>query len=1115
MRRSVTQFFLLAATATVALGLGVGCEDGPSQTFNSAPSGAGGIWNGPAGGAIAIDGGTFASGATQTTTTQVGGQNANILCTAAQEKNVWVQNFTAPIEPPGLAGGLDIAGGPTGNGVLGYDPSCLSYNSCNPSSTHGTYDPTKETWTGATVEQAEALLCQAVAYAPYYGTTNTVAWGESEELGCLYNTNSRQITDLLFQYGYVGTADATSTDGKTKYSISMNNTPISMTNAGGTTQLLFNWSSEAALSAQVNAMYDAYRNTYSPTFPADPDCIAAGHCIVGNNYGQGGYIWFTPLNLTFFVNTTVGTPQANSTPTLMDLGLLKVLPFSNAAVTMKLDSIGPVALQKNVSGTSAMCQYQLGQTFQEFDTNCLEPAGATASTNAIAKSKLFGAMSHSDEAYIFDIVGVDPQFTATLGPYQVIADGQRPSPNDIAYQLTVDQEVLGVLTNDFANNVYTPPPATAITCATNADCNTTYPSCFTPSGGGSPYCTAKDWHGIGLVSLEWAQTVQEYMQTNAGVNTQLGDPACIAWLGAVIAATTTGTAPPSPPAGKVCSGLEGIVTSAPPNTVPHGTAVTLGGKSVTADMTINALGSNALNVDPTLAVGLKPGTWYAVFCTAPGDPTTGTGYSGCFGGQNGDPLGGFYFDTMEWAVQLALPFMTPATPDVKEALLNRRFFFQEWILAVIKYLESVPTTGPETATLSTIDAQTIDPNNLFFDSAGAGFDNGEYVDRINVNTDNQAPTSLQITTNLQTSVINDFQFTRYNFRGEKALYTALTGTPGDKPGYEDLLLTNILGSSILTSAYPTGTVNGYTCATDTCPGGVCNAACSGTPAPTDPTSGLPLYAPYFPVWGCTSASSCPAVQPGDGGGPTPYGASIFSIASLGAPEFGSPITVAPVAPASADANLEFEQSAYVTLPIFQNPYDQTSNQTGQISVTLPYYPLGANIGFPITIDGSRDKFYNTYSVDFTGDSFSGNMDYDYVSIAGGAPDGGVSQNFVVRAMETQNYLGLVFACAEPTPSVANATCNPANVTPNSPFACDILGVRMYENASDILNWIAAHPNATNDCQIEIKYSIYGNYADFISSLTNGVRFGLNAEYGGACVTEVTLFDPNVVAGLGQ
>jgi hypothetical protein len=84
-----------------------------------------------------------------------------------------------------------------------------------------------------------------------------------------------------------------------------------------------------------------------------------------------------------------------------------------------------------------------------------------------------------------------------------------------------------------------------------------------------------------------------------------------------------------------------------------------------------------------------------------------------------------------------------------------------------------------------------------------------------------------------------------------------------------------------------------------------------------------------------------------------------------------------------------------------------------------------------------------------------------------------------------------------------------------PGTTDVLAVRMYDYGVNILSWLTAHPGAISDCGIQIKYSIYGNYPDYISSLTNGVRFGLNAGQGGSVVVDGTLFDPNVVATLGQ
>jgi len=74
---------------------------------------------------------------------------------------------------------------------------------------------------------------------------------------------------------------------------------------------------------------------------------------------------------------------------------------------------------------------------------------------------------------------------------------------------------------------------------------------------------------------------------------------------------------------------------------------------------------------------------------------------------------------------------------------------------------------------------------------------------------------------------------------------------------------------------------------------------------------------------------------------------------------------------------------------------------------------------------------------------------------------------------------------------------------------------MYDNAATILDWLAQHPGAQAACGVQLKYSIYGNYPDYVSSLTNGVRFGLNPGFGGSVVSDVTVFDPNVVASLGQ
>ena len=1019
-----------------------GCEDGPNQTYSPAPNGAPGAWNGPPGAGGLGDGGAFVGNGTEAYDASWGGTNANDLCTPAQQTKIWNGLFQEPVLIPGLAGGIDMAGGPNGDGASGYVPG-MPFN----------YDPTKETWTGATVEQAEKILCTGTADVIYYGLTNTLGWGNGCaaglcELSVLYNTNSRIITDLLFQYGYIGTLSAKSKDGKTTYSLPFQNVPLAVTTSSGTVSETLNWSDSTTMNPLVNGMYDALRATYEPTFPADnpqmdpagygndvttPGCIAAGHCVVGNNLSQGGYWFFTSLNLAMFVNSTIGSQAVASTFTLVDLGVLKLLPFSNGSTMMKLDTmgIGSTTTVNNIAGSGKTCVYQIGMTFKDFDSNCLEPLPAGDPNNTIAKNKLFGAMAHSDEAYEFDINGIDPQFVATLAPTAVISDAQRPGPTDTAYELNVDQYELGTLANDWVNNDSLSATAT------------------------------QDLHGLGLITLEWANLLQHYMQTLTGVTTELGDPRCLAPNSAS-----------APAGGAKCSGLEGIETTAP-NALLAG-ACTSAKCQNPNQMQVNALGYAAVTGTaggPYLATGLKPGTWYAIVCNdAGGLDSTGTpvGYGNCEGGPFGyQGQANYYFDTLQDAVLSSYPTGTLLT-QLPTTLASRRFFFQQWILAVIKYLQ---TADNPSATLATIDANVVDANNLFFDSAGGGFETAEYVFRNDSNSAMQDPTDLEITTNLTTAVINNFDFQRYNFRGEKALYTAMRTTPTDWPGYEPLYVTNIVGSPVLQSTYGT-----YACAINKDP---LNAACgysatTGAPALVGPVDALgnEIMAPY-------SAA---------------FGHSVLGIAAYGQSPSPSAMTISP-------DGYELISSAMVTLPIWSNPFDPTTAtpQDKTISVLLPYLPRGAGVGFPVTIDGSRDKFYNTYNVDFSGTSVDGNLDYEYTPVAGG--DGGTSNNIlVVRAFETQNYIGMVFPCEQTDP----VTGQP-----------DVLSVRMYANEADILSWIAKYPGSIAACNIQIKYSIYGNYADYISFLQNGVRLGLNPGFGGSVVSDVTLFDPNVVASLGQ
>jgi hypothetical protein len=69
---------------------------------------------------------------------------------------------------------------------------------------------------------------------------------------------------------------------------------------------------------------------------------------------------------------------------------------------------------------------------------------------------------------------------------------------------------------------------------------------------------------------------------------------------------------------------------------------------------------------------------------------------------------------------------------------------------------------------------------------------------------------------------------------------------------------------------------------------------------------------------------------------------------------------------------------------------------------------------------------------------------------------------------------------------------------------------MYTSAGTVLNWFSAHPGASSSCGMVFRYSPIGNYLDFITSQTNGVRLGINPGAGGGRVVDVVLFDPTTI-----
>jgi hypothetical protein len=1010
MRRSLAITVLcFAAFAPTML---AGCEDGPNQPYSPAGPGATGWNNGNSPGVVnPANQGYGGQGNT--------GANKNVLCNAEKLHATWSAMVKQPILQ-NVSAGVDMAGGPKGDGVP--DPAYTPTNTANPN----------ESWLGATIDQAEQINCQSAFAFDVFGDGSVYAntWGDNGEVQVWYLTNNRQLYQLSAFAGYLGTVQATSRDKKHTFTIGLN----VQTTEDKTTNIAFPWHNDpATMVKNVNAVYDAILSTYS-SFPQETDCTTDGHCIIGDFGDQGGYIWFTPLGITLWAASTNAPAPTPSVISEVDVSLSKVMGFSFGSTLMKFDAAGqgPTVTESNVFGTGNNCLIHQGMLYSDFDKNCVAPFSDSAK-NAIEHSKLFGGMGHDDEQYAFNVYGCDPNFAATsLMPTSVLGDADRPQAADTLAQIYIDQQALGPISNDFIANDTT---------------------------------QAQDWHGLGLVTLEWAWLAQR--QINAALVAQgmgatvhdLGDPACLS---------------ATPAAG--CTGLEGVVTTAPPAAVaahPQFKGNALGTLAVTGPV---AAGDTPPGRFGTLAQGLKPGRWNSYFCSDI-DPA-GQDFTGHYTKCSGNALDGtqrYYFDTA-----YALMTQVAANNNINNLptdFQDVRYFFKTWIFALVKYLQVADNAN---ATLDQVDAGYINQYDIFDDAVGSGqFEIAEYVDRHllqGASGKAQPPDDLRFTADVLHGIFNSYEFDRYLYRGETALYTAIRTTPTDQiAAEENALLTNYAGNKVLATAF-----SSYDCATNgpgtnaqlgtTCPNEDVNPNCAAGYGPLDNNGCLLRDGARCAVGDgrCVPGLGDPILMPYPGA----WGQTTFAVGQ--------------VSKIKTDAvDLNFEQ-AVVETPVYTNPYDVGSQPMSPIVKTIPYRPKGANIGFPIAVDGQHNSFIETYNLDYSGVTISASVDYDIALNAMGTQTG-----LKIDAIETTDFLGDVYVCQDPQTGA-------------------LLSVRMYTPAANVLAFFQNHPQAVTACGMIFQYSQYGNYLDYVTSQTNGIRMGINPGQGAGRVVDVTVFDSTLV-----
>jgi hypothetical protein len=194
-------------------------------------------------------------------------------------------------------------------------------------------------------------------------------------------------------------------------------------------------------------------------------------------------------------------------------------------------------------------------------------------------------------------------------------------------------------------------------------------------------------------------------------------------------------------------------------------------------------------------------------------------------------------------------------------------------------------------------------------------------------------------------------------------------------------------------------------------------------------------------------------------------------------------------------------TAYVQIPNMTNPYnaitlttDVTPNVAlSPILVTAPWINSYDGVGFEIPLNATENKFIQTQQIGFYGILETYLLDVvPYINPVTKVTDGTLE----VEAIEGDDFLGEAFLCQD----LGNLT---------TPGTGDLLGAHMYDSAASILDWITAHPGSQDACNIIVRYSIYDNYVDYITSMNAGVELDINQGGGYGRVVGVVAFDPTL------
>jgi hypothetical protein len=1148
MRRSAFSSILCTAAAFAgAIGILAGCEDGPNQSYGPAPGGAGQVWNNGDSPAAVNNAGAGFGGT-------YGGGSKTEICAGAELQSQWSKMIAQPIQPPYRMAGLDVSGGSTYVG--------LTFESAENGPTSpvmGAMDPPTR------LCQPGAVLGTG-GNASDVGGSLVVAWGNNQEVQMEWAIPTHKAYVMTLNPGYNGQMTWTATtfknsdcalnaqaahyqcctagNGGTPACDGMPHTWIwqighPMTKDGK--PFIVRWpgyTETKDVDADTDEIYRGLAATFAPEIfdNAVPGitCISTGTCLVSatGNDGIHPIIGFRPVSMYFNLYPPSFPQPSGSTVQSAYFFNIKYAPYSPSLTTIKMfDPIGPTGTI-TFNGSTYMpglqpCALQLGGTFKDLMSNCVN-VFKDGATDTVAKAKVLGNLTHDDQNFTFSVVGDNQNYyppELQLGgtrQFDVIHDGETPADNAVAGDFQFDVRSFGPIAND---------------------------TFTTTTSGVTLY--HKDRHGSAHVWREWGRAVQAdlasaYHALHPTVPLRTyHDPACYFPMscqgGAACNGLTFGACGGVAGCGwnynfapgqtvyswrpaEGCTGFEGHITNAYPNVNSQT------GLQAAADPNVIDPDEAAWDFSGGLgglSGGFKPGNPFAVFCNDPGITN--------FCGLSGDVLGTFntLFDA---ALSRVISFLgngdiLQVPPEGRDL----RYYFKQFTIAFAKYAASPanPAHGPNAPSVAggqnVNDAvpffgdYVLDTDNLIFDSIGGNGARSEYVDFDNAGSASAAnaePTDLELQFLLIGSNYRSVNFLRRLDREERALFDimATDKTQGgwgylhdaqakvvnDSFGYPQknavMNLSNLAGSPAIAAATnPFSGGPAWVPATDANGKFLVADATKTDPCfPNLPLSKTTQYCATHIDTDCQAAGSLnPPLD--DNGNIITRDNGKPLLADYCGIWYPSPLALTGPGNPSALQLTETDpliEEAKVTLPNYANPYDSTSKPGTPIQTLVPWKPFQEGVGFPVMVSGTSDVFVETAQLDFAGQVVTPVMDYLPMTVT---PDGGAPYTALqVLAYETEDFLGDVFVCYD-TVSAANRA--------GTGRAGDILGVHMYTSGQSILDWMASHPSAQDNCGIIVRYSPYNNYPDYIQGTSNGVRMSIDQSSGYGRVVDVTVFAP--------